>query len=348
MNASLPIHLALGDASTRGVLLAASRDPDSKMTFLVTAPTQHHSAGLVYKIPRTQTALAAVRREAQVLVDLRRMSLGHLTCTIPRYVSSGPAVGVQSRRAHEAPVEMLVSTQLPGRPMSNRYHQWRHTSRRGPVVADFDLALGWLESLWTETGTTPEPLTWAGEVAEELSRRWDGSPLLDTALERLRTTHASLVGERCPRATVHGDFWFGNVLVEDEAVSGVVDWEASEPRSWPLRDAARFLLSYSLYLDRHTRTGRPVPGHPGLRRESNGGALAYGLLGHGWYPRLVRGRLARALRQLGMPTHLWYDVALTGIAEVAAKANHDEFGRDHLRLLASLPHRPPRPRRRAR
>jgi hypothetical protein len=243
---------------------------------------------------------------------------------------------------------MLVSTQLPGRPMSQGYHQWRHTSRRGAVVADFDLALGWLESLWTETCTAPESLTWAAEVAEELSRRWDGSPLLGAALARLRTADSTMGAETCPRATVHGDFWFGNVLVEGGAVSGVVDWEASEARGWPLRDAARFVLSYSLYLDRHTSRGRTVPGHPGLRRGDNGAAVTYGLLGDGWYSRLVRARLAHGLRRLGLPAHLWYDVALTGIAEVAAKANDDDFGRDHLRLLVTLPHHPPKPGRRVR
>jgi hypothetical protein len=351
MNARLPINGVLGDRSTRGVLLAASRDPDAKMTFLLTAPTTRHTtAGLVCKIPTTETARCAVRREAQALVDLRRMSLGHLAPTIPRYVSSGPTVGGDPDRAlrHEPSAEMLISTQLPGRPMSHGYHQWRHTSRRRAVVTDFDLALGWLESLWTETGTARAPLTWAGEVADELSRRWDGNDLLEAAVDRLRTAHAAMASQLCPRVTVHGDFWFGNVLLDNGAVSGVVDWEASEAGSWPLRDVARFVLSYSLYLDRHTRVGRPVPGHPGLRREGNGAALAYGLLGQGWYPSLVRERLARGLRQLGLPTHLWYDVALTGIGEIAANANEDEFGRDHLRLLVTLPHRPSRPRGRAR
>ncbi len=346
MTDRLPLHDTLGDPTTRGVLLSASRDPDAKVTFLLTSPTPGSpGAGLVCKIPTTEAARVAVRREAQALVELRRMSLGRLAPTIPRYVSSRPPLGAPGR---EAPVEMLVSTQLPGRPMSHGYHRWRHTSRRGPVTADLDLALGWLTSLWAETRTAPEPLTWAAEVGADLTRRWDGSDLLAPALERLASAHASMVLECCPRTTVHGDFWFGNVLVADGAVSGVVDWEAGEARGWPLRDVARFLLSYSLYLDRHTRPGRPVPGHRGLRREGNGGGVVHGLLGQGWYPREVRARLGGALRELGLPPHLWYDVALTAIAEVAATANEDEFGRDHLQLLLGLPHRPRRAGRRTR
>lgn len=354
MSTRLPINGLLGDRSTRGVLLAASRDPDAKMTYLLTSPTALPCAtDLVYKIPTTQSAQSAVRREAQTLVELRRMPLGSLSLTIPRYVSASPVAPSVSAVTGDAkspgePLEMVVSTQLPGRPMSLAYHQWRHISSRHRVVADFDRALGWLESLWAVTTTSPEPLTWAGEVAEALTRRWDGSDLLSPALDRVLAADADMASHLSARATVHGDFWFGNVLVDEGSVSGVVDWESAEIRGWPLRDAVRFLLSYSLYLDRHTRPGRPVPGHSGLRRGRNGDALTYALLGRGWYPNVVRERLAHILRQLGLPTHLWYAVALTGIGEVAASANQEAFGRDHLRLLATLPHRPSRPRRRVR
>ena len=85
-----------------------------------------------------------------------------------------------------------------------------------------------------------------------------------------------------------------------------------------------------------------------MRRGGNGDTLAYSLLGYGWYPDLVRGRLAACLQQLDLPTHLWYDVALTGIGEIAATANQEAFGHDHLSVLATLPSRPSRPRRRAR
>ena len=335
--------------TTRGVLLAASRDPDAKMTYLLTSPSLESGPGLVCKIPTTPSARSAVRREAQTLVELRRMPLGSLRDTIPRYVAASSISLVVAAGEDRATVpgspETLVSTQLSGRPMSRGYHQWRHTSGRTRVTTDLDRALEWLASLWDATVTAPQPLTWAEEIAEELARRWDGSDLLGPALDRLRAADAEMAGQLSPRATVHGDFWFGNVLVDEGSVSGVVDWESAAIEGWPLRDVARFLLSYSLYIDRHTRPGRPVPGHPGLRRGDNGDALAYSLLGRGWYPDLVRGRLARSLRQLGLPVHLWYSVALTGLAEIAAGANQEAFGHDHLRVLATLPMHPTRPRR---
>jgi hypothetical protein len=73
--------------------------------------------------------------------------------------------------------------------------------------------------------------------------------------------------------------------------------------------------------------------------------VRYGLLGTSWLPGLVRGFLARGLEDLGLPRSLWYDVALTGIAEVAAHANDEAFGAGHLGLLATLPPRPRHVRR---
>jgi hypothetical protein len=44
---------------------------------------------------------------------------------------------------------------------------------------------------------------------------------------------------------------------------------------------------------------------------------------------------------VGLPAELWYSAALTGLGEIAALANADEFGGSHLTLLAGLPPRPP-------
>jgi len=139
---------------------------------------------------------------------------------------------------------------------------------------------------------------------------------------------------------VHGDYWFGNVLLSGSTVSGVVDWEAGTLLGSPLRDLARFPLSYALYLDRHAGPGAPVSGHPGLRRSGFGAGIRYALLGSGWLPDAARRFLGDGLERLGVPRRFWYDVALTGLGEIAATANDDSFGSDHLGLLASLPDRP--------
>lgn len=313
-----------------GVLLAVSRDPDAKLTFIAAGP--NNGERLVVKIPATEAASVAVELEGRMLVELRRMSLGALGATIPRYVRS---MTVEGR-------PVLVSTALPGSPMSVAYHSWRHTASAATVERELTLAGGWLAELQSLTAGGPELVTWAAQVSEALRGRWDGHPGIDVALERLAVADSHLGGFQAPLTAVHGDFWFGNVLLREGQVTGVVDWELGQTAGSPLRDLARFPLAYSLYLDRHTRPGRPVPGHPRLRRTGVAPGIRYALEGAGWFPTGIRRFLADGLHRLGLPRWLWYDVALTGIGEVAATANHSGFGTGHLELLASLPAYPRR------
>src|SRR5207247_9115574 len=104
-----------------------------------------------------------------------------------------------------------------------------------------------------------------------------------------------------PRTVVHGDYWLGTLLVADDRVVGVVDWESGALVGEPLRDVARFAVSYALYLDRHTRPGQRVAGHRGkLRADGWGAGLAYAVTGDGWFPRGVRACLGRALHRLAL------------------------------------------------
>ena len=135
---------------------------------------------------------------------------------------------------------------------------------------------------------------------------------------------------------VHGDFWAGNLLISHDTVTGVVDWAAAELSGEPLRDVVRFALSYSLYLDRHTRPGRRVPGHPGLRADGWGAGIRYGLSGQGWYGQLVRGFVESALVRLGAPAGLWRAALLAGLGEIAATADHADFAIQHRDLLLQL------------
>lgn len=325
--------MPLTSPDARGVLFAASRDPDAKVMFVDTGasgPDGHTS--LAVKVPVTAKAGDAVEGEGRMLVELRRMPLGPLADTVPRYVRS---LRVDGRPA-------LVSTAMPGAPMSRRYHEWHHTARRRNVREDLRMAGGWLRELQNRTANGAEVVTWPSDVADSVRGRWDGHPCLAPALRRLQTAEQSLRGQRAPRTVVHGDFWFGNVLVLGDRVSGVVDWECGTMAGSPLRDLARFAISYGLYLDRHVRPGRTVPGHRGLRRVGFGPGVAYALLGNGWVAREVRGFLGDGLLAVGLSRGLWYDVALTGIGEVAAVANDEAFGAGHLELLASLPLRPRR------
>jgi hypothetical protein len=325
------VHELLFAPNTRGVLIAASRDPDAKMTFIVTPapgtfPGQRPGA-IAVKIPATAVAAAAIRHETEMLFDLRDAELGSLAETVPQYVETLDSDGLPA----------LVSTALRGRPMSVAYHHWLHTSRPRLVAVDFALAGGWLRRFQRATSGETGRVRWAEEVSDQLRDRWAGHQQLEAALLRLTSADHLLRDERVCRSMVHGDYWFGNLLLDDGVITGVVDWEGGARSGWPLRDLVRFAISYCLYLDRHTRPGHRVLRHRGLRRTGFGAGITHGLLGAGWLPDLVRSYLRDGLAALGLPPELWYSAALVGLGEVAALANDDDFGSSHLELLAGLP-----------
>ncbi|TDU83934.1 phosphotransferase family enzyme [Kribbella voronezhensis] len=325
------VHEVLFAPDTRGILIAASRDPDAKLTFIVTpAPSAYPgrpTGAIAVKIPATAAAAAAIRHETQMLSDLRAAGLGSLAGMVPQYLETLDSDGLPA----------LVSTALRGRPMSVTYHHWLHTARRRSVAVDFALAGGWLRRFQRATAGEASRIRWAEEVSDQLRDRWPAHQRLEAALLRLTSADHLLGAERVCRSMVHGDYWFGNLLVHDDVITGVVDWECGARSGWPLRDLVRFAVSYCLYLDRHTRPGRRVLRHRGLRRTGFGAGISYGLLGDGWLPELVRSYLRDGLAALGLPTELWYAAALTGLGEVAALANDDDFGSSHLELLAGLP-----------
>lgn len=314
-----------------GLVMCASRDPDAKLTFLLSTPAHAEAApGLAVKVPVTARAAEVVDHEGRALVALRCLDLGSLAPTVPRYVRSTVVAG---RAA-------LVSSSLPGTPMTVRYHSWRHTARQRRVREDLDLAARWLAGFQSATSTGTAPISWPTETAAALAERWPDHPQLGSARHHLDLAQARMSGLRSPITFVHGDFWFGNLLVQRGRVSGCVDWEAATAEGCPLRDLARFALSYALYLDRHARPGSRVRGHRGMRRDGFGAGITHVLRTDTWVARDLRGFLGDGLARLGLPRWLWYDVALTGLGEVAATANDDDFARHHLELLAALPCRP--------
>jgi len=319
-----PVSDLLAAPGTRVVLLGASRDDNAKVTLLVTPPGATRPQ-LAVKTATTQAAANAVLAEADVLAQLQQLPLLHLRSTIPRV----------RELAHTGGLPALVCEVLPGRPMSVAYHSFRHTARRRPVTHDLRAVADWLAALQTLTAGPSAAVEWPAELYDRLRQRHAGAPSLAAASEVLARAAERLAPARTPRVVVHGDLWAGNVLVHGGKVSGVVDWEAATAAGEPLRDLARLVLSYALYLDRHTRPGHRVRGHRGLRADAWGCGMAHVLNGTGWFPDLTRSVLADGLRRLGLDPSLWREVALTGIAEVAVTADESAFARHHLDLLAS-------------
>lgn len=322
--AGVPLDQMVGAASS-ALLIATSKDVDAKITALLFDDAGRLPRAVV-KVPTTDAAAVAVATERALLEGLARLDLGNLGATVPRLVDVADAVE-----------NCLAVTALPGTPMLTRYHRWPHTASRRAVGLDFAAAANWLATLQQATGQEAAPVSLAETAAVALQARFPDHPQLTRATAALQRAHATLGNARTPRTVVHGDYWLGNVLVDSMGhVSGVVDWEQGELEGEPLRDVARFALTYSLYLDRHTRPGRRVLGHRGLRTGTWGAGISYGIDGKGWYPTLVSSFLGAGLARLGASPSEWRALAIAGIGDVAATAVDDDFAGRHVALLARI------------
>jgi hypothetical protein len=302
------------------IIIAASKDDNPKVTMLL-VPDGAHQPTVAVKLAMTDRAGQSVLREAAFLSSLDRSQLGAAESTVPRLLAVLEHQGLPA----------MVTDVLLGTPMSVAYHAWRHTGRQALVEKDFATARAWLRCLRRqETTSTDRRDPWSCL----LSDRWPDRSELSPVLGPLREIEASLTSSL--GAVVHGDFWCGNILASGSRVSGVVDWEHADAIGNPLRDWARFVLSYSLYLDRHTRQGHPVAGHRGLRAGRWGDGLRWALTGRGWYPDLVQRFLTEAVESLGLPAQLWRAAALLGLAEIAIRSDQDSFAQLHLSLLSEL------------
>lgn len=316
----------IDEVGGRVACLALSRDPNAKLTILLFPPGTEQPS-YVAKVPTTEAAALSVEREAARLTELASRNLGAASLTVPRVITHLEHLG--------RPV--LVTTALPGRSMLADYHAWRHTARRTSVAADLAAAGAWLSGLHLQaaSGACRMEMMLEG-IAGAISVRFGARHGVDADLASVEGLRARLAGLSVPTTVVHGDFWPGNLLVSNGEVSGVIDWEMARLDGPATCDLARFAITYSLYLDRHTRPGRRVPGHPGLRADGWGSGVDYVMNGTGWYPGLARAFVREGLERLGVPGGCWRDVLLADLAVMAAQADHAEFAWNHLLAFRRL------------
>jgi hypothetical protein len=307
------------------LVVALSKDPNAKITVLL-IPHGSRRPTLAIKLPTTPAAEASVHAERRVLRDMHEVLPRTILATIPSLGQLKALAGKLS----------LVTTALPGSPMTTRYHAWRHLGDPSAVRADFLAVETWLAAFQGASAGPRRPVDMDGGASAVIRRRFGEDLDLDESLAALGAVYARLRTTETPCTAVHGDFWFGNVLMAGENVSGVIDWEAGAATGEPVRDLVRFALTYSLYLDRHTRAGRGVSGHRGLRAGEWGSGIRWAFEGKGWFPDLVREFVQRGLVRLGADPERWREAMLAGLAEVAATADHLEFARLHWQLFERL------------
>jgi hypothetical protein len=311
----------------RSVVVGASKDPNAKITILLVSPETGKPV-LAVKAPTTDLAGVAVETEGSVLAALHERVTDELAAAIPRPVET---LDYDGRPA-------VVATAVGGTPMTTSYVRRRHRRSSTRVAADFEAVGRWLASLRRATAAEPTPLEMDGGVTERLRERFASVVGIDGDIDRLDEILAALRAEKVMRTAVHGDFWFGNILLTDGRVTGVVDWESGTTDGEPARDLARFAHMYALYLGGATAPRRRVRGHPGIQHGTWGAAVEYALDGTGWFPQLFRRFLGDGLAAIGASAGAWRSLALAGIAEVAAFTDHDDFARRHLELFHRCAH----------
>jgi aminoglycoside phosphotransferase (APT) family kinase protein len=321
---ALPMAEFVAASGLLSVVVGVSKDPNAKVTLLLVSSTLRKPV-LAVKAPTTAGAAEMVEAERRMLRRLPELLPDALLETVPRFLHTVEFAGRSA----------IVTTAAAGCPMMADY------LRRGDVLATraeahFAALDRWLGSLHMARAGPPGPIDMDGGVIALLKARFMDDARVASDVDHLAEIHDRLRQHSVPRTVVHGDLWFGNVLLENDRVSGVVDWEEATTRGEPVRDLVRFALTYALYLDWRTRAGRRVRGIPGLRASAWGAGIEFGLHGAGWFPDLFRGFLQNGLDRLGAPRDLWRDAVLAGVAEMAVRCDDANFGRKNLTLFRRL------------
>jgi aminoglycoside phosphotransferase len=309
----------------RVVALNHSRDVDGSVVALLFEPGDRQPH-LAVKLAGGYAAEARLARERVRLLRLHAAPVTAVRAELPQVLDLPVDVGPN----------VLATTARPGTPMYVSYRRQTARDRRMRVQADFQAAGRWLADLQAHrtgpaVGLAPGPAIAAAAeqaLADRPARLREVSTALAAVQQRLGAHNARA-------CVVHGDFWAGNILIRDGAVSGVVDWERWEPAGSPVRDLGRFVVGYSFYLDRRVRSGRPVPGLPGLVAGAPGGGVAYALRGSNWFAAVVSDFLVAGLRHHDLPPDLAPDVVLGELAAVAAEAGDSAFGRSVWEVFAA-------------
>lgn len=175
--------------------------------------------GVITRLPNDGVLLRVADRAAPAAADRGRPpSLGALAQLAPRPRGNGELDGLR----------WSAETLLPGRPPR------RLTPGLVAAVA----------GVLADVPPTPAPTVVGRELAEVAATLAGRAERLAAVAEAV-----SPVVARQPGTTRHGDLWHGNLLVRRGRLTGIVDWDASDPGGVPGAD----LLQLVVTADRHRR-----------------------------------------------------------------------------------------------
>ncbi len=293
-----PLRQLLAEPGT--AVSRRARRPDGDTETLLLTSAGAGGPRLAARIPVTRTAEIAVEREARMLVEVRRLELGRLRATVPRFVQ----LCEQDGRV------VLIASAVPGRDLVGAFCGALPVSHRRCRTVELDAAGTWLARFQEATARGPAPLDLLPhelvDRLDRLARENGGSRDARTVADRARRVQELLAAHEAPRSAVHGNFRADQVLVDTRAcaVSGVLGWRRAMTRGEPLTDLGRFAVTH--------------PGHPSSRLAVPGASV---LTGGGPWAQELRRFLSDGLVRLGLPGSLWRPVAWAATAVQLAEGD---------------------------
>jgi aminoglycoside phosphotransferase (APT) family kinase protein len=190
---------------------------------------------LVVKLPTTAAALEGLQRESAALAVLHGDErLGAWRARLPRPCAWGTVLD-QPFRADAA---------LPGRPAAERVNGEADALRLQEAAAESIHVLhrSTATSVAVDRGVAERWVDWQ---LHDLSRHAGVRRGPTWRLTRLRDElHRAVIGRTFSATWIHGDYWLGNVLVEEASPrpSAIVDWDDAASGELPLHDVLHLLL----------------------------------------------------------------------------------------------------------
>lgn len=322
------------------VVVGVNKVPDGKVCIIFFDATNQPS--VVAKLARTPAGEAALLREHAVLRHF--WALG---CSFVTDFAAEPLLleEVNGRL-------LLALTHRPGRPMLAQYQTPGHTSDADRVAEDFTAAGDWLEGFHRQTLSGAEQLDAEGferrvtAIFDRYRQTVGWSDEEEDLVVAVAERAAGLRGCPIPVTGVHGDFWMGNLLMDGNRVSGVLDWECGLTDGVPLTDIYKFPTSYGFYLDRAHPGSHDLPGHPDRMRHlsrwlpfgqwPNLIGFGYTYFGQGWFPDLARRFILGHLAALGVPAAVNAVFFPVFLAEQAMALDVPAFRQGYRSLLRAL------------
>jgi SAM-dependent methyltransferase len=294
-------------------LVVGHRRPATGMVTVLLFRPGDRSPSVVAKLPRYGCTGMALRREAAALDAVWAALPGPVRGVIPRPLGVHLVDGI----------EVLLQTGVPGSHLFGTTASGR--LRRATLARQMGLALTWcagLQSASARSVVTDDSLIAekleppAKDVVTLLGGDAKVASLLDRTIEQAR----ALRGRRLPLAASHGDYWAGNLFVEDGRVSGVVDWERAALEELPLWDPVKAVGSAAYHLDRYRSMPRrgpaALPGWGdlgpwrGLADPQFAAGFRAAFVQSGWLADLCRDALVTSFRRTGVPLG-WLPTAIT-------------------------------------